>query len=109
MLIKENRKLGNINSPPSNNNMLIMPSASSEAPSASMKFFRSEGERLETKTKFTAINSPLVTIDVITAINARKNLYLQIPFRAPSLVKTEKGPTWRNFVIPKAPVIIDMA
>ena len=50
-----------------------------------------------------------VTIDAITAINASKNLHLQIPLRVPLLVKIENGPTWRNFVIPMAPVITDIA
>ena len=67
-----------------------------------------------------AITVPFVSIDAITAKNARKNLqiiaqelqkelHLQSPLRAPSVVNTEKGPTWRNLVIPKAPVTIDIA
>ena len=104
MLIHENKRLGSINSPTSNNNILIMASASSEVPSP---FVATESVRLfKTKKEKKPKNIPFVTIDVITAINARRNLHLQIPFRAPSLVKTEKGPTWRNLVIPTDPVII---
>ena len=107
MLIKENKKLGRINSPPSNINIFIMASASSEAPSASLTMFKNDAS-YEKILIHMAMNSPFVIIDDITAINARKNLHLQIPLRAPSLVQTEKGPTWRNLVIPKDPVRIDM-
>ena len=102
MLIHENKRLGKINNPPSNNNILITASVSSEVPSAFIKL-------LSLFKKKRPINSPFVTIDIITAKNARKNLHLEIPFRAPSLCNTEKGPPWRNFVIPKDPVMIDMA
>ena len=108
MLINENKKLGNINSPPSNSNIRIMPSGSSEVPSAFIKLL-CHGPTLETIWKKKAINPPFVAIDVITAKNARENLHLQTPFRTPSLVKTEKGPTWRNLVIPKDPLMILIA
>ena len=91
MLINENRKLGIINSPPSNNSNRIMASESSKVPSGSL-ILLSDLLSVPHKKK-TAMNTPFVTIDVVTAKNARKNLHLQTPLRAPSLVNNAKGPT----------------
>ena len=106
MQMQEKSKLGIINNPQSNDNIKIIISESFEAPSAFLI-----GSLLGPPKAFkmkNAMKTPLVSIDDITANNANTNLHLKIPPRNPSVLNTENGPTWRNFVMPNEPVMIEM-
>ena len=54
------------------------------------------------------MNQPLVTIEDPTAKKAKTNLQRRMPFSGPFSLSTENGPTCRNFVIPKEPVMMEM-
>ena len=54
------------------------------------------------------IENIFTMIDENTVKYAKMNLHLHIPPNDPSVVNTEKGPTCRNFVIPKDPVMIEI-
>ena len=54
------------------------------------------------------MNIPFVNIDVSTAKNAKINFGVHKPLIGPSVLRMEKGPTWRNLVIPIAPVKMEI-
>ena len=64
----------------------------------------------EVKNKvYTPSRKTLVEKDKMTDRKAKKNFQLHMPPTRPSGFRTAKGPTWRNLVIPRDPVMMEIA
>ena len=85
----------------------IRDSVTPEVPSALLTDLN-RGPPSITEYIFLAMKRPLVTIADPTAQKAKTNLQRSRPFSGPFSLSTENGPTWRNLVMPKEPVIIEM-
>ena len=109
MLISAHRKFGRIKVPNMSDDIAIRVSFSPEVPSALSKKLKYDLLNLPTKLILIAIDTPLVTIEDPTANKANTNLHRRRPLSGPFSLSTENGPTWRNFVIPKEPVMMEMA